>query len=160
MAKASVKTNAMRILEREGISYRVHEYPHEEGKAVDGEKVAELLSQEPGTVFKTLVTRGQEGCYVFAVPVDKELDLKKAARAAGVKSVSMVPVKELFSLTGYVRGGCSPIGMKKTFPTYFDQSILGFGTVMVSGGKIGCQVELAPEDLLKASKAGTADLTL
>lgn len=157
---AAAKTNAMRILERNKIIYQAHEYPHEEGVAVDGATVARILGQDPDTVFKTLVTAGGGGTYVFVIPVEKELDLKKAAKAAGVKSVAMVHVKDLFSLTGYVRGGCSPIGMKKAFPTFFDESMLNHQRVLVSGGKIGCQVEVAPGDLLKVTRGKTAPLIL
>ena len=116
---ASDKTNVMRVLEQHKIAYKPHEYPH--GKdAVDGVSVAELLGQNPDQVFKTLVARGRSGsCHVFVIPVAKELDLKKAAKAAGEKSVEMVHVKELLGLTGYVRGGCSPVGMKKQFRTVF-----------------------------------------
>ena len=145
---ASDKTNVMRVLEQHKIAYKPHEYPH--GKdAVDGVSVAELLGQNPDQVFKTLVARGKSGGFhVFVIPVAKELDLKKAAKAAGEKSVEMVHVKELLGLTGYVRGGCSPVGMKKAFPT-----------VMVSAGKIGFQIECAPADLIKLTRAATAHIT-
>lgn len=156
----AAKTNAMRILEREKVSYRAHEYPHEEGVAVEGSKVAALLGQNPAMVFKTLVASGGGGHYVFVIPVEKELDLKRAAKAAGVKSVALLPVKELLPTTGYVRGGCSPVGMKKAFPTFFDESIRALAAVMVSGGKIGCQVELSPEDLLRVTRGQTAQLTM
>ncbi|WP_382736472.1 Cys-tRNA(Pro) deacylase [Agathobaculum butyriciproducens] len=138
---ASDKTNVMRVLEQHKIAYKPHEYPH--GKdAVDGVSVAELLGQNPDQVFKTLVARGKSGGFhVFVIPVAKELDLKKAAKAAGEKSVEMVHVKELLGLTGYVRGGCSPVGMKKAFPTVFDESVNNVPTVMVSAGKIGFQIE-------------------
>ena len=133
---AEQKTNVMRILEQKKIPYTAHSYPHTEGEAVDGVTVAALLGQNPGQVFKTLVTRGAKGGYfVFVIPVAAALDLKKAAKAAGEKSVEMLAVKDLLPLTGYVRGGCSPIGMKKAFPTFFDETALSWETVMVSAGK-------------------------
>ena len=179
MAKKSTseKTNVMRVLEQHRIAYTPHEYPH--GKeAVDGASVAHLLGQDPAQVFKTLVARGKSGGFhVFVIPVEKELDLKKAAKASGEKSVEMVHVKEaakavgeksiamlhvseLTPLTGYVRGGCSPVGMKKAFPTVFDESVLNVPTVMVSAGKIGYQVELSPRDLAKVIRYQMADLTV
>lgn len=156
---ASDKTNVMRVLEQHKIAHKPHEYPH--GKdAVDGVSVAELLGQNPDQVFKTLVARGKSGGFhVFVIPVAKELDLKKAAKAAGEKSVEMVHVKELLGLTGYVRGGCSPVGMKKAFPTVFDESVNNVPTVMVSAGKIGFQIECAPADLIKLTRAATAHIT-
>ena len=120
---AENKTNVMRILDQKKIPYTPHTYPH--GKeAVDGLTVAESLGLDPEQVFKTLVTRGNKGYYVFVIPVADELDLKKAAKAAGTKSVSMLHVSELLPTTGYVRGGCSPVGMKKQFPTFFHESAL------------------------------------
>ncbi len=156
---ASDKTNVMRIMEQHKITYTPHEYPH--GKdAVDGVTVAHLLGQDERQVFKTLVARGKSGGFhVFCIPVGKELDLKKAARAAKEKSVELVHVKELLGLTGYVRGGCSPIGMKKAFPTFFDESINTLPSVMVSAGRIGQQVECNPQDLIKLTRASTADIT-
>ena len=156
---ALVKTNVMRILEQHKIPYTAHEYPH--GKdAVDGETVARMLGQDPARVFKTLVARGKSGGYhVFAVPVHKELDLKKAAKAAGEKSVELIHVKKLLPLTGYVRGGCSPVGMKKAFPTVFDASAETCETIMVSAGKIGYQVECAPDALAALVGAGFAPVT-
>lgn len=154
-----VKTNVMRILEQHKIPYTAHEYPH--GKdAVDGETVARMLGQDPARVFKTLVARGKSGGYhVFAVPVDKELDLKKAAKAAGEKAVELIHVKELLPLTGYVRGGCSPVGMKKAFSTVFDASAAAQETIMVSAGKIGYQVECAPQALAALVRASFAPVT-
>lgn len=154
-----VKTNVMRILEQHKIPYTAHEYPH--GKdAVDGETVARMLGQDPARVFKTLVARGKSGGYhVFAVPVDKELDLKKAAKAAGEKAVELIHVKELLPLTGYVRGGCSPVGMKKAFSTVFDASAAAQETIMVSAGKIGYQVECAPQALAALVRADFAPVT-
>lgn len=141
------KTNVMRILDQKKIPYEARHYPHG-AEAVDGLAVARALGEDPAGVFKTLVTRGSKGgYYVFVIPVAEELDLKKAARAVGEKSVSMLHVKELLPLTGYVRGGCSPVGMKKQFPTVLDESVEGLDTIVVSAGKIGAQVELAPAAL-------------
>ena len=156
---ASDKTNVMRVLEQHKIAYTAHEYPH--GKeAVDGVTVAQLLGQDVRQVFKTLVARGKSGGYhVFVIPVAAELDLKKAAKAAGEKSVELVHVKELLGLTGYVRGGCSPVGMKKAFPTVFDASVQDIPTVIVSAGKIGYQIECAPVDLMALVRATAAPIT-
>ena len=156
---ASDKTNVMRVLEQHKIAYTAHEYPH--GKeAVDGVTVAQLLGQNVQQVFKTLVARGKSGGYhVFVIPVAKEHNQKKAAKAAGEKSVEMVHVKELLGLTGYVRGGCSPVGMKKAFPTVFDASVQEIPTVIVSAGKIGYQIECAPADLLSLTRAKAAPIT-
>ena len=156
---ASDKTNVMRVLEQHKIAYTAHEYPH--GKeAVDGVTVAQLLGQDVRRVFKTLVARGKSGGYhVFVIPVAAELDLKKAAKAAGEKSVELVHVKELLGLTGYVRGGCSPVGMKKAFPTVFDASVQDIPTVIVSAGKIGYQLECAPVDLMALVRATAASIT-
>ena len=159
MRQKQEKTNAMRLLERAGIGYEVQSYPHD-GEAVDGIEVARLLGQDPASVFKTLVARGAgRNYYVFDIPVAQELDLKKAARAVGEKAVTLVHVKELFPLTGYVRGGCSPVGMKKRFPTVLDASAAQWPRIAVSGGRIGCQLLLAPEDLLRATAGHYADLT-
>lgn len=153
-----IKTNVMRILEQHKIPYTAHEYPH--GKdAVDGVTVAGLLNQPLEQVFKTLVARGKSGCYVFVIPVAAELDLKKAAKAVGEKSVEMLHVKELTGLTGYVRGGCSPVGMKKAFPTVFDESADLIPAIIVSAGKIGFQIETKPADLIALVRGKTADLT-
>lgn len=153
------KTNVMRILEQHGISYTPHSYPH--GKeAVDGATVARMLGQDPECVYKTLVARGKSGGYfVFDIPVEAELDLKKAARAVGEKAIELVHVKELLGLTGYVRGGCSPVGMKKAFPTVFDESVNGLPSVIVSAGKIGYQIECVPADLIGLVRAKTAAIT-
>ena len=154
------KTNVMRVLEQKKIRYTAHEYPHRDGP-VDGVIVAALTGRDPAQVFKTLVTVGaSKQHYVFDIPVAKELDLKKAARAVGEKSIAMIHVSEITPLTGYVRGGCSPIGMKKQFFTVFDESVNALETVLVSGGKIGTQVELAPADLLGLIRAETADITV
>jgi Cys-tRNA(Pro)/Cys-tRNA(Cys) deacylase len=156
---AEMKTNVMRILESEGVDYVPHFYPH--GKeAVDGITVAKSLGQNPEAVFKTLVTRGAgKGYFVFVIPVAEELDLKKAARAVGEKSVAMLHVAELLPLTGYVRGGCSPVGMKKPFPTVFDETALLLDAICVSAGKIGAQVEVEPNALAQVVGGSFADLT-
>ena len=159
--KAEEKTNVMRLLEREKTPYTAHTYAHEEGVAVDGVHVAQLCGQDPAQVFKTLVTQGADrNYYVFAVPVALELDLKKAAKAAGVKSVAMLHVADINKVTGYVRGGCSPLGMKKPFRTFFDASVSALDTVMVSAGKIGFQIEVAPAALLALVPAEAVPLTL
>ena len=155
------KTNVMRILEQKGIAYTPHTYEHEEGVAVDGVTVARQLGQDPECVFKTLVARGaSKNIYVFVIPVADSLDLKKAARAVGEKSIEMVAVKEINGLTGYVRGGCSPVGMKKEYQTTFHETAEIVDTIMVSAGKIGWQVELAPSELMELVGAGMADLVV
>ena len=142
------KTNVMRLLDQKKVPYTPHAYPHGDGEAPDGVTVARSLGLDPDRVFKTLVTKGASGgYYVFDIPVAATLDLKKAARAVGEKSVAMLPSKELLPLTGYVHGGCSPVGMKKLFPTFFDASAEGRDTIVVSAGKIGAQVELSPAAL-------------
>lgn len=156
---SQAKTNAMRMLDREKISYAALEYPHQEGQAVDGVTVAQMLGQNPDQVFKTLVTQGaSHNYYVFVVPVAASLDLKKAARAVGEKSVAMLHVADINKVTGYIRGGCSPVGMKKQFVTVFHESMLEQSQVMVSGGRIGLQIQLAPADLIAAVKGKTADI--
>ena len=155
---AEQKTNVMRILGQKKIRYNAHEYPHGED-AVDGLTVARMTGRDPACVFKTLVTRGgSREIYVFVIPVADELDLKKAAKAVGEKSVAMVHVSEINALTGYIRGGCSPIGMKKQYKTVFHSSILSQETVLVSAGKIGQQVELAPSDLIGLTRGCTANI--
>ena len=155
---AEFKTNVMRILEQKHIPYEAHSYPHGED-AVDGLSVARLLGQNPATVFKTMVAQGaSKTCYVFVIPVAAELELKKAAKAVGEKSVSMLHVAQLTPLTGYVRGGCSPIGMKKQLKTVFDASAQAQATIMVSAGKIGYQVEAAPDSLAALVRGTFADL--
>ena len=156
---SQAKTNAMRMLDRAKISYAALEYPHQEGQAVDGVTVAQMLGQNPDQVFKTLVTQGaSHNYYVFVVPVAASLDLKKAARAVGEKSVAMLHVADINKVTGYIRGGCSPVGMKKQFVTVFHESVLEQSQVMVSGGRIGLQIQLAPADLIAAVKGKTADI--
>ena len=155
---AEQKTNVMRILGQKKIKYTAHEYPHGED-AVDGVTVARMTGRDPACVFKTLVTRGaSKGIYVFVIPVAEELDLKKAAKAVREKSIAMVHVSEINALTGYVRGGCSPIGMKKQFKTVYHSSILSQDTVLVSAGKIGQQVELSPADLIGLTRGDTANI--
>lgn len=157
--KKDEKTNVMRTLEQKKIPYTAHTYPHEDGVAVDGVTVANMLGQSPEAVFKTLVTKGASGgYYVFDIPVAENLDLKKAAKAVGEKSIAMLPSKELLTLTGYVHGGCSPVGMKKLFPTVFHESCLTLETMMVSAGRIGYQVEARPGDLIALVNAKTADV--
>ncbi len=156
MSKKQVKTNVMRVLEREKILYTAHEYNEEE---TDGEKVAALVGKPTDRVFKTLVTEGANRTYfVFVIPVENTLDLKKAAASAGQKSLSMLKQKDLLPLTGYVHGGCSPVGMKKLFPTFFHKTAENFSEICVSAGKRGCQVELDPKELCKLVKGAFADL--
>lgn len=154
------KTNVMRFLDQKKVHYRPHQYPHPDG-AVDGLTVARLAGLDPRTVFKTLVTRGAGGKYhVFVIPVAAELNLKAAAKAAGEKSVAMIRQAELLPLTGYVHGGCSPLGMKKALPTILDVSAQALPTMTVSAGKIGFQVELAPGDLAALTRAFFAPVSL
>ncbi|MGI5965484.1 MULTISPECIES: Cys-tRNA(Pro) deacylase [Anaerotruncus] len=156
---AEQKTNAMRMLDKAKIPYQIHTYEHSDGK-IDGVSVAAKLGQDVDTVYKTLVTRGASRAnYVFVIPVAKELDLKKAAKSVGEKSVEMIHVDEINKTTGYIRGGCSPVGMKKLFVTVFDEAVNSLPRVVVSGGRIGCQIEAAPSDLLPLVKAKTADIT-
>ena len=157
---AEQKTNVMRTLEQKKIAYTAHSYPHGD-EAVDGVTAAALIGKNPEEVYKTLVARGAGGgVYVFVIPAAKELDLKKAAKAVREKSVAMIPVRDITALTGYVRGGCSPVGMKKLYPTVFDTAVLSLDTVTVSAGKIGSQVEVKPEQLITLTRASTADLTV
>lgn len=151
------KTNAMRMLDAKGISYEIHTYDNEDG-AIHGTAVAEKIGRPPETVFKTLVSHSGANLYVFVIPVAEELDLKKAARAAGEKKIEMLPLKDLLKWTGYVRGGCSPVGMKKLYPTYIEQSAEELESIAVSGGKIGMQIELAPDELAGMVNAKYGDL--
>ncbi|KGE17431.1 Cys-tRNA(Pro) deacylase [Paenibacillus wynnii] len=137
------KTNAMRILDTKKISYEILSYDNEDGK-IHGTAVAEKIGREPESVFKTLVSHSGPNLYVFVIPVAEELDLKKAARAAGEKKIEMLPVKDLLKWTGYIRGGCSPLGMKKLYPTFIDSSAEPLDKIAVSAGRIGLQMELAP----------------
>lgn len=157
---AEQKTNVMRVLEQKKIKYTPHSYPHGD-EAVDGLSVAALIGEDPAKIFKTLVTRGaSKGIYVFAIPVGDELDLKKAAKAVGEKSIDMIHVSEINALTGYIRGGCSPIGMKKQYSTTYDESALDHDTIIVSAGKIGYQVELEPQTLMQLTRGRAADITV
>ena len=160
MAKAKeVKTNAMRILERMKIPFTTHTYECDE--FIDGKQTADLLGFPHEIMFKTLVTVSPNKAYfVFAIPIDEELDLKKAAKAAACKSLSMIHVKELLGITGYIRGGCTAIGMKKNYPVFMDASALSYEKIIVSGGKIGAQIELAPQDYQKACGAVFCELTM
>ncbi len=152
-----VKTNAMRILDTMKITYEHHTYECKEFK--DGLQIADMLGQPYEKVYKTLVTKGAGGdYYVFVIPVAEELDLKKAARSVGEKSVSMIPVKDINRVTGYIRGGCTAIGMKKQYETRIEQSAKELATMIVSGGRLGSQIELAPEDMKTAADAEFADL--
>lgn len=158
MAKQKeVKTNAMRILDRMKIAYTHQSYECEE--FVDGIQTADHLGLPHEKVYKTLVTLGSSKQYfVFVIPIEAELDMKKAAKAVGEKSVSMIPVKDITAVTGYVRGGCTAIGMKKQYKTVISETAKELERMYVSGGKIGCQIELAPEDLCKASGAVYGDI--
>ena len=156
MAKQE-KTNVMRLLEQKKIPYKMHDYT--ESGAIAGEDVARVLGENPDEVFKTLVTVGKsKQNYVFLVPVNKELNLKKAASAVGEKSIEMIKSKDLLGLTGYVHGGCSPIGMKKQFPTVVHNSAENMENILFSGGKIGVQVELKTEDFKKIINIKFADI--
>lgn len=157
MAKASEKTNVMRILDHAKAEYWVHSY--ESTGAISGAEVAAALNQNPDKVFKTLVTQGASKSYfVFMIPVAEELDLKKAAKCVGEKSIAMIKSKELLPLTGYIHGGCSPIGMKKFFPTTIHQTAGEFDTIMFSAGKIGYQVEMSLQTLQKIVVVSTGDV--
>ncbi len=158
MGAAVKKTNAMRELEAAGIAYRVHTYEHVEDD-FSGVHVAEQLGEDPDQVFKTLVTVAPSREHVVCcIPVDQELDLKRAARAAGCKALSMLPLRELTAVTGYVRGGCSPVGMRRAFPTVIDETCQLFDTIMISGGKRGLQLELDPIELARFCNATLADI--
>lgn len=151
------KTNVMRMLDQKKIPYRAHYYGA--GEALAGIQVAQLLGEDPARVFKTLVTVGHSRRnYVFVIPVGEELDLKKAARTVGEKAIEMVKSKDLLSLTGYVHGGCSPIGMKKPFPTILHESARAFDAILFSAGRIGAQVEVSPDDLKRMVNYRFADL--
>lgn len=156
MAK-ELKTNVMRILDREKVDYQF--YTYEPGDKVDGITVAHKMGQPVERVYKTLVTRGKSGgFFVFVIPVAAGLDLKKAAKAVGEKSVEMIHVKEINKITGYIRGGCSPIGMKKAFPTVVSQTAEQLPTIIVSGGRIGTQVELNPQTLVELIRGKFAEI--
>ncbi len=151
------KTNAMRLLEKNKAAYKA--YTYECSEFTDGIDLADRLGLPHQLVYKTLVTVGKSReHYVFVIPIEAELDMKKAAKAAGEKSIEMLPLKELTPLTGYVRGGCTCIGMKKQFPTILDSSAEGLEKMVVSGGRLGLQLELAPSDLIRVARAKTADV--
>ena len=151
------KTNVMRVLDGKKISYKSHMY--EPDAKLSGEEIAGILGEDADRVFKTLVTQGKTGqYYVFVIPVKGELDLKKAAKAVSEKSVSMIPQKELLPLTGYVHGGCSPIGMKKSFPTVIHESASNYEEIFFSAGKVGYQVEVAVKDIEKVVRYTFADV--
>ncbi|MBE6571126.1 MAG: Cys-tRNA(Pro) deacylase [Ruminococcaceae bacterium] len=153
------KTNAMRLLESAQIEYRALEYEVDEND-LSGMHIAHQLSMDPDMMFKTIVARGEkQGILVFCIPVSCEIDLKKAAQAAGDKRVELLPVKELLGITGYIRGGCSPVGMKKKFPTFIDETCLICDQITVSAGVRGCQLLLDPEKLVAFLEAKTCDLT-
>ena len=154
-----IKTNAMRILDKNKVTYVPHTYECTE--FTDGAQIADTLGQDHARVYKTLVTVGKsKEHYVFVIPIDDEIDFKKAAKVVGEKSLEMLPLKELTPLTGYVRGGCTSIGMKKQFPTVFNESIQALSTVLVSGGALGLQLELAPADLIRAAGGRVADVVV
>ena len=151
------KTNAMRLCDQRKFSYVVHDYSSSE--AVSAEEVAAFLKEDPRRVFNTLVTVGKSlEHYVFVVPATAELSLKKAAQAANEKNIELILQKDLLPLTGYIHGGCSPIGMKKAFPVFVDHSALSFGTILVSAGKVGYQLELSPADLATMTGCAFVDL--
>lgn len=152
------KTNVMRLLDAKSIPYEAREYDPE---ITSGPLVAAALGEDPDTVFKTLVTEGpKKEHFVFVIPVNVELDLKKAAKAARVKSIAMIPQKELLPLTGYIHGGCSPFGMKKPFPTFLDETAELFPNIFVSAGRRGYQVGISPSDIISQIGASFADLTV
>ena len=156
--KKDDKTNVMRVLDAKKIAYEAHTYNQD--SKMSGEDIANILGENPSQVFKTLVTQGKTGnYYVFVIPVAEELDLKKAAKVANEKSISMIKQKELLPLTGYIHGGCSPIGMKKQFPTFIHKTALNYNKIFVSAGKLGHQIEIAPADLISVTKCVSAEVT-
>lgn len=153
-----VKTNAMRILDKNKVPYTVHTYECEE--FIDGVHIADMLGQSYDRSFKTLVAVGKSGSYyVYDIPVDRELDMKKAAKAVGEKSVELIHVKDIYQITGYIRGGCTPIGMKKNYPSVLHSSIMDHETVIISGGRLGSQIEITPADLVRVLRAKVVDIT-
>ncbi|WP_315069849.1 Cys-tRNA(Pro) deacylase [uncultured Clostridium sp.] len=157
MAKES-KTNAMRLLDSNQITYSTHSYENKDGK-IDGVAVAHKINKDVNQVFKTLVTQGHsKEFYVFVIPVAEELDMKKAGKAAGEKNIEMIHVKDINKITGYIRGGCSPLGMKKVFKTFIQEEALLFDTIVFSGGKIGAQIEMNPNDLLNVISCSFVDI--
>lgn len=157
MAKTK-KTNAMRILDQKNINYNTFEYDKGDGK-IDGMSVATKIGKDPNLVYKTLVAQGSsKNLYVFVIPVTDELDLKKAAKVSSEKKIEMIPVKEILKWTGYIRGGCSPIGMKKSYKTFIHSRASEIEKIIVSAGKIGAQVELEVADLVKVTEAEIEDI--
>ena len=157
MSKKEVKTNAMRILDRQEIPYEYVEYECED--FTDGIQVADQLGYDHALVYKTLVTTGKSGQhYVFVIPIEEEIDFKKAARVVGEKSLELLHLKDLTKVTGYVRGGCTAIGMKKQYPTVIHEAACGLEYIHVSGGKLGMQLKLSPDDLRRAANAQFADV--
>ena len=155
---ATFKTNVMRILDSAHIEYNTYSYDNKDG-AIDGVSVANKIGQPVERVYKTLVTRGaSKNFFIFVIPVSKELNLKAAARAVGEKSIEMIKMDEINKVTGYIRGGCSPIGMKKDYKTVIDSSCENIETIIFSAGKIGYQVEITPSDLIKHIKAEVFDI--
>ncbi|MGG7162891.1 Cys-tRNA(Pro) deacylase [Clostridium ihumii] len=155
---AQAKTNAMRILDKENIKYNISTYENKDGK-IDGVSVASKIGKNVEEVFKTLVLQGQsKEIYVFVIPVNEELDLKKSAKVAGEKKVEMIHVKDINKYTGYIRGGCSPIGMKKLYKTFIHSTAENLETLVVSGGKIGMQIELSPKDLTNIINGNFQDI--
>ena len=158
MKRKEEKTNVMRVLDGKNISYVSHSY--EPDATMSGEEIAGILGENADKVFKTLVTQASSGTYyVFVIPVNEELNLKKAAKASGEKSISMIKQKDLLGLTGYVHGGCSPIGMKKAFPTFIHETATTYDKIYVSAGKVGYQIELSPNDLIEIAGCKLADIT-
>lgn len=159
MAKKELKTNAMRFLDQQKIPYQMTHYQCD--TFIDGVSVAAKLGQAAEQTFKTLVTKGKTGCYyVFVIPVHAELDLKKAAKAVGEKSIEMLPVKDIQAVTGYIRGGCTPISMRKQYPTVIDKQATAFDQIHISGGRIGTQITLSPHGLIRVLGASVEEITL
>lgn len=157
---SQIKTNAMRILDQKKIKYNVITYDASDGK-IDGVSVAEKVHKDPKFLYKTLVLQGHsKNIYIFVLPVKDEIDLKKAAKAAGEKNIEMISVKDILKFTGYIRGGCSPIGMKKNYKTFIDKSALNIDNITVSGGKIGVQMELLTAKLIEAANAEVHDFIM
>ena len=154
-----VKTNAVRILDRNRVEYELNKYECDDFK--DGVSIADMLEQSYDMSFKTLVTVGKSGkYYVFAIPVDKEINMKKAAKEVGEKNIEMVHVKDINAVTGYIRGGCTPIGMKKNYPTVINESAKEHEKIIVSGGRLGLQIILKPDDLVKVTNGRYADIIM
>ena len=154
-----VKTNAVRILDRNKIEYELNKYECDDFK--DGVSIADMLEQSYDMSFKTLVTVGKSGkYYVFAIPVDKEINMKKAAKEVGEKNIEMVHVKDINAVTGYIRGGCTPIGMKKNYPTVINESAKEHEKIIISGGRLGLQIILKPDDLVKVTNGRYADIIM